>query len=102
VLVNARVTVSGVLEELPREPRLPAAPPAAPIAGRRIFLDTGWTEAAVYDFEALAPDQRIAGPAIIESTMTTILLRLVDTATVTEQGWLDIAVGTARGPNSFP
>ena len=30
VLVNARVTVSGILEELPQEPTLPPAPPAAP------------------------------------------------------------------------
>ncbi len=30
VLVNARVTVSGILEELPREPNLPPAPPAPP------------------------------------------------------------------------
>ena len=30
VLVNARVTVSGILEELPREPSLPPSPPAAP------------------------------------------------------------------------
>jgi N-methylhydantoinase A len=92
VLVNARVTVSGVLEELPQEPRLPAASPAAPIASRRIFLNTGWADAVVYDFDTLAPDQRIAGPAIIESAMTTVLLRLDDAATVTGHGWLNIAV----------
>jgi N-methylhydantoinase A len=92
VLVNARVTVSGVLEELPCEPRLPAAPPAPPIARRRIFLNTGWADAAVYDFDALAPEQRIVGPAIIESAMTTVLLRPDDAATVTGHGWLNIAV----------
>jgi N-methylhydantoinase A len=92
VLVNARVTVSGVLEELPQEPRLPAASPAAPIASRRIFLNTGWADAVVYDFDTLAPDQRIAGPAIIESAMTTVLLRPDDAATVTGHGWLNIAV----------
>jgi N-methylhydantoinase A/oxoprolinase/acetone carboxylase beta subunit len=29
----------------------------------------------VYDFEALAPQHTIAGPAIIESPITTVLLR---------------------------
>jgi N-methylhydantoinase A len=92
VLVNARVTVSGVLEELPQEPRLTAAPPAPPIATRRIYLDGGWVDAAVYDFDRLAPEQQIAGPAIVESAMTTVLLRPGDRATVTEHGWLDITI----------
>jgi len=93
VLVNARVAVSGVLEELPCEPSLPPGPPAPPIAKRRVYLDTGWVDAPVYDFDALAPDQRIAGPAIVESAMTTVLLRAGDRAAVTAQGWLDIRTG---------
>ena len=48
--------------------------------------------APVYRFDALAPGQTIAGPAIVESAMTTVLLRPGDRATVTPQGWLDIAV----------
>src|SRR5206468_657483 len=35
VLINARVTVSGILEELPQEPSLPAASPAAPRGDRK-------------------------------------------------------------------
>jgi N-methylhydantoinase A len=93
VLVNARVTVAGLLDELPREPRLPDGPPAPPIATRAIYLDGGFAEAPVYDFDALAPGQRIAGPAIVESAMTTVLLRPGDDAGVTEFGWLDIGVG---------
>jgi N-methylhydantoinase A len=91
VLVNARVTVSGLLEELPQEPELPAAPAAAPSGERRIYLDD-WLLARVYRFDALAPAQQIAGPAIVESAMTTVLLRLGDAATVTPQAWLDIAI----------
>ena len=91
VLVNARVTVSGLLEELPQEPDLPPAPPSPPSGERRIYLDD-WVKAPVYRFDALAPAQSVAGPAIIESAMTTVLLRPGDAATVTPQGWLDIAV----------
>jgi N-methylhydantoinase A len=92
VLVNARVTVAGLLDELPREPSLPSAPPAPPIATRSIYLDGGAVAAPVFDFDALAPGQEIAGPAIIESAMTTVLLHSGDIATVTELGWLEILV----------
>jgi N-methylhydantoinase A len=91
VLVNARVTVSGILEELPREPSLPPSPPVVPFAERRVFLDA-WRTAPVYRFDALAPEQQISGPAIIESAMTTVLLRPGDIAATTAEGWLDIAV----------
>ena len=91
VLVNARVTVSGILEELPREPSLPSASPAPPGGERRIYLGA-WVTAPVYRFDTLAPEQRIPGPAVIELAMTTVLLRPGDTALATAQGWLDIAI----------
>src|SRR5258707_14324395 len=92
VLVYARVTVAGILDELPREPNLPPTPPLPPIGMRAIYLDNGFSNAPVYDFEALAPGQEIAGPAVVESPMTTVLLRPGDVATVTELGWLEIEV----------
>jgi N-methylhydantoinase A len=91
VLVNARVAVRGILSELPQEPQLPDRPAALPQRERPIWLQ-GWVRAPVYDFEALAPGQRIEGPAIVESDMTTVLLRPGEKALVTAQGWLDIAV----------
>jgi N-methylhydantoinase A len=94
VLVNARVAVSGILEELPQEPHLPAAPPSPPQGERRIYLDD-WISAPVYAFDKLAPAQTIMGPAIIESPTTTVLLRPGDRAAVTAQGWLDIAMPSA-------
>ena len=95
VLVNARAAVVGVLPDLPQEPSLLEAPPAPPRGERRIYLGSGlggWHTTPVYDFDALAPAQRVDGPAIVESAMTTILIRRGDRATVTRLGWLDIAV----------
>ena len=94
VLVNARVTIAGILDELPREPSRPPGPAAPPIGMRSIYLNGGWTDAPVYDFDALSPSQRITGPAIVESTMTTVLLHPGDHVVVTELGWFDIRVGS--------
>jgi N-methylhydantoinase A len=95
VLVNARVAVSGVLAAPPQEPSLPATAPAAPRGERRIYLND-WVPAPVYDFERLSPKQHIAGPAIVESAMTTVLLRPGDAVIVTERGWLDIRIPAAE------
>jgi N-methylhydantoinase A len=95
VLVNARVAIAGLLSALPQEPSLPEAPPTAPRSERRTYLDD-WVTSPVYDFEALAPKQTIAGPAIIESPMTTVLLRQGEVATVTPLGWLDIILPPGR------
>jgi N-methylhydantoinase A len=92
VLVNARAAVVGVLPGVPQEPALPDRVAAAP-RGERVVWLRGWTGAPVFDFDDLAPSQAIAGPAIIESAMTTVLLRTADRATVTPYGWLDIAIG---------
>ena len=91
VLVNARAVAVGSLPDLPQEPTLPSGPPAPPAGERRIWLG-GWIAAPVYDLNRLAPGQAIAGPAIVESAMTTVLLRHGDQARVTPHGWLDIAV----------
>jgi N-methylhydantoinase A len=91
VLVNARAAVIGVLPGVPQEPVRGSAADAAPVSERRIWL-RGWTDVPVFDFEALAPGQGIAGPAIVESAMTTVLLRPGNRATVTPHGWLDVAV----------
>lgn len=91
VLVNARVAAIGVLPALPREPVLPARAAAAPAGTRRIHLGR-WHTVPVHAGDSLAPGQRIAGPAIVESAMTTILLRHGDVATVDARGWLDIAI----------
>ena len=92
VLVNARAAVIGVLPGVPQEPVRPAQADAAPRGERRVWL-RGWASVPVFEFDDLAPGQAIAGPAIVESAMTTVLLRPANRATVTPHGWLDIAVG---------
>ena len=92
VLVNARAAVIGVLPGVPREPTLADRAAAAPCGERRIWL-RGWTSVPVFEFDDLAPGQALAGPSIVESAMTTVLLRPGNRATVTPHGWLDIAVG---------
>jgi N-methylhydantoinase A len=88
VLVNARVSVSGRLPELPAMPFTPEPVPAA--RHRRVHLGT-WREVPVHRFAALAPGAAICGPAIVESDTTTILLRDGDLATLDARGWLDVA-----------
>jgi N-methylhydantoinase A len=92
VLVNARVAVIGALPSPPQEPSLADRPAAAPSNRRRIYLGA-WREVPVFDFDALAPGQEVAGPALIESATTTVLLRPGDHARTSAIGWLDVSGG---------
>jgi len=93
VLVNARLSVSGRLPALPPR-KLSGRAPAEP-ATRHVHLER-WRDVKLYRFEALAPGQHVAGPALVESDSTTILLRAADTARLDGRGWLDITVGSGR------
>jgi N-methylhydantoinase A len=95
VLVNARLSVIGRLPATAVAAAQHAAAPAAVKAHRRVHLG-GWTEVPVYDFSALAPDQAVAGPAIIESDTTTVLLRRGDASRYDGRGWLDVDIGTIQ------
>ena len=90
VLINARVTTSGALPSPPLElEATPGEPPAPPTGTRAIWLGE-WLDAPVHAFDTLSVGQVIAGPAIIESDTTTVLLRPGDEATTTPERWLDI------------
>jgi N-methylhydantoinase A len=91
VLVNARAAVIGVLPGVPQEPVRPAQADTPPRGERRVWL-RGWVSVPVFEFDTLAPGQAITGPAIVESAMTTVLLRQGNRAVVTPHGWLDIAI----------
>ncbi len=91
VLVNARAAVIGVLPGVPQEPTLTDSDAAAARGERRIWL-RDWVTVPVFEFDTLSPGQAVVGPAIVESAMTTVLLRPGNRAMVTPHGWLDIAV----------
>ena len=96
VLINARLATIGRLAPPPEEPVEAHAKAWDPIDERQIYLggqDARWVKAPVYDFSRLVPGQAIAGPAIVESETTTVLLRDGDQAVTTRQRWLDIVVG---------
>lgn len=84
VMVNARVAALGRLRGAPG--RMPALPPTPP-ATRRIFLDA-WCEVPVHGFGGLADGATLAGPAIVESATTTVLLLPGDRARMDGRGWL--------------
>jgi N-methylhydantoinase A len=59
---------------------------------RQVYLG-GWLDVAVYHLDALQPGCEVEGPAVFESTTTTVLIRYGDHALVTPHGWLDIRIG---------
>jgi N-methylhydantoinase A len=95
VLVNARLSVIGRLPQVAATVAKTAAADAEPKGRREVYLGH-WTRVPVFDFAALAAGQRVAGPAIVESDTTTVLLRPGDTARFDRRGWLDVTVDAAR------
>lgn len=92
VLVNAKVAAIGQLPAPPQEPEAQGGAPADPTGTRPVYLD-GWVDAPIYGFDDLTPGQEVPGPAIVEASTTTVLLRAGDVATCTPRRWLDIKVG---------
>jgi N-methylhydantoinase A len=62
-----------------------AALPEA-VARRRLFAGDTWTDAPVYHAAELAPGPELAGPAIVQSRFTTLVLRPGDVARVLPNG----------------
>jgi N-methylhydantoinase A len=91
VLVTARVAAVGRLPARPAPP-LPPAAPAAPVGTRRALVAGGPRDLPVWSFAALAPGQRVDGPAVVESDTTTVLLLPGDVARLDARGWLDVEV----------
>jgi N-methylhydantoinase A len=89
VIVNARVAVVGRLPVLPADDAVATGRALAPPVRRRVWLG-GWQDVSVYRLDALPAGHEVKGPALFESSTTTVLIRDAEQATVTPRGWLDI------------
>jgi N-methylhydantoinase A len=89
VLVNARASVIGGLPGASADSQDTESEAAAMKGRRRVWLD-GWAEVPVFEFSALKAGQRLAGPAVVESETTTVLLRSGESGELDTRGWLVI------------
>ena len=90
VLVNARVAVVGLLPSLPAEQAgAGGSDRDAQTKRRRVYMGR-WLEVPVYDLERARHGLEVKGPAIFESSTTTVVLRQAERAVVLPLGWLDI------------
>ena len=96
VIVNARVAVVGELPPLPAEAAAAAGRAGAEAARRRVYLGA-WVEVPVYRIDALPAGQAVTGPAILESSTTTVLARAGERVSVTPHGWLDVRLEIGGG-----
>lgn len=90
-LANARLAVTGRLPPLPHY-AVGKAFPAEAAGTRRAWLGGTWVDAPVWQLEALAADQAVNGPALLDSPTTTVLLRPGDRARLDARGWLQVAL----------
>jgi N-methylhydantoinase A len=97
VLVNARLSVVGRLPQVDGAMSAASTVNAEPKTQRLVYLN-GWTDVKVFDFAALAGGQCVAGPAVVESDTTTVLLRPGDSARYDPRGWLDVAIDAPTVP----
>jgi N-methylhydantoinase A len=87
-----RLIATGVVDR-PEPLVLAGAPLPEPVATRRLFVSDQWTDAPVYDAAQLAPGPELAGPAIVQSRFTTLVLRPDDRARVLTNGDTLVDVG---------
>lgn len=72
---------------------LGAKAPAEPVGIHSAVIGGTLRDLPVWGFGELAPDQRVPGPAIVESDTTTVLLLERDEARLDGRGWLEVGVG---------
>jgi N-methylhydantoinase A len=90
VLVNARLAATSALPSAGAAPRPAAA--VGPSGERRVMLDGTVHLLPVFDFAALGAGSSIAGPAVVESDNTTVLLLAGDHAVMDRRAVLDVAL----------
>ena len=90
-LVTLRVAAVGKLPRIAQLERAGGEHTASPAGSRRVYLGE-WLEAPTYAADSLLARAEIAGPAILESEFTTILVWPGDHATVDSMGGVEMRV----------
>ena len=96
-LVTLRAAAVGKLPRIAQLDRPGDANAAAPVGSRRVYLGE-WQDAPTYAADGLPAGTEIAGPAILESDFTTILVWPGDTAAVDAMGGVALRVNLATAP----
>ena len=91
-LVTLRVAAVGKLPRIAQLDRPGDETAAGPVGSRRVYLGE-WQDAPTYAADGLPAGTEIAGPAILESEFTTILVWPGDVATVDAMGGVELKVG---------
>ena len=94
-LVTLRVAAVGKLPRIAQLDRPDNETAAAPVGSRRVYLGE-WQDAPTYAADGLPAGAEIAGPAILESEFTTILVWPGDVATVDAMGGVELVVTPAK------
>ncbi|MXZ91549.1 MAG: hypothetical protein F4W95_12105 [Chloroflexi bacterium] len=103
-LVTLRVAAVGKLPRMAQLDRQGSENTASPLGSRRIYLGQ-WQDAPTYAPDGLPAGAEIAGPAILESPFTTILVWPGDHATVDAMGGVELHVNldaTQVAPDTQP
>ena len=96
-LVTLQVAAVGKLPRIAQFERAGAVNAASPIGSRRVYLGE-WREAPTYAADSLPAGAEIAGPAVLESEFTTILVWPGDHATVDSMGGIELRVNQETPP----
>lgn len=94
-IVNLRCAATGVMPKAGFARRNDVAQgPAKPVGRAQLYLDrdSGFQSCAIYDRAALCPGHRLAGPAVVVQSDTTILILPGQRATVCDLGVLTLTM----------
>ena len=98
-LITLRVAAVGKLPRIAQLDRMGDEKAATPVGNRRVYLGE-WREAPTYAADSLPAGAEIAGPAILESDFTTILVLPGDYATVDSMGGVELRVNLETAPDA--
>ena len=96
-LVTLRVAAVGKLPRIAQLDREGDENAVGPVGSRRVYLGE-WRDAPTYAADSLPAGAEIAGPAILESDFTTILVWPGDYATVDSMGGVELRVNLESTP----